>query len=58
MQPLLSQLTDLVAGKRRSAVIDIGDSGDHSLLFDLVRAPVSMSLRAKSFCRLTKMVTC
>ena len=49
MQPLLSQLTDLVAGKRRSAVIDIGDSGDHTLLFDLVKAPVSMSLRAKSF---------
>ena len=49
MQPLLTQLTDLVAGKRRSAVIDIGDSGDHGLLSALVKAPVSMSLRAKSF---------
>jgi HEAT repeat protein len=49
MQPLLPQLTDLVAGKRRSAVIDIGDSGSHGLLSDLVKAPVSMSLRAKSF---------
>ena len=49
MKPLVPQLTDLVAGKRRSAVIDIGDSLDQSLLPDLVRAPVSMSLRAKSF---------
>ena len=49
MQPLLPQLTDMVAGKRRSAVIDIGDSGAHGLLPDLVKAPVSMSLRAKSF---------
>tara|TARA_B100000900_G_scaffold140686_1_gene119189 strand:+ start:52 stop:1281 length:1230 start_codon:yes stop_codon:yes gene_type:complete len=49
MKPLVASLTDLVAGKRRSAVIDIGDSGDESLLPVLVRAPVSMSLRAKSF---------
>ena len=49
MKPLVACLTDLVAGKRRSAVIDIGDSGDESLLHVLVRAPVSMSLRAKSF---------
>ncbi|WP_114992199.1 HEAT repeat domain-containing protein [Synechococcus sp. UW179A] len=49
MKPLLACLTDLVAGKRRSAVIDIGDSGDEALLPDLIRAPVSMSLRAKSF---------
>ena len=49
MRPLVPQLTDLVAGKRRSAVIDIGDSLNQSLLPDLVRAPVSMSLRAKSF---------
>ena len=47
--PLIPQLTDLVAGKRRSAVIDLGDAGDESRLADLVRAPVSMSLRAKSF---------
>ena len=49
MKPLVACLTDLVAGKRRSAVIDIGDSGDEDLLPDLIRAPVSMSLRAKSF---------
>ena len=49
MKPLVACLTDLVAGKRRSAVIDIGDSGDEALLPDLIRAPVSMSLRAKSF---------
>ena len=49
MKPLVASLNDLVAGKRRSAVIDIGDSGDESLLPVLVRAPVSMSLRAKSF---------
>ena len=49
MKPLVACLTDLVAGKRRSAVIDIGDSGVEALLPDLIRAPVSMSLRAKSF---------
>ena len=49
MKPLVPQLTDLVAGKRRSAVIDIGDSLDQSLLPALVSAPVSMSLRANSF---------
>ena len=54
MQPLLTQLTDLVAGKRRSAVIDIGDSGDHGLLSALVKAPVSMSLRAKSFLQIVE----
>ena len=54
MQPLLPQLTDLVAGKRRSAVIDIGDSGDHGLLTALVKAPVSMSLRAKSFLQIVE----
>ena len=49
LDPLVPQLTDLVAGKRRSAVIDLGDAGDECRLPDLVRAPVSMSLRAKSF---------
>ena len=49
MDPLVLQLTDLMASKRRSAVIDIGDSLDSSLLSSLVRAPVSLSLRAKSF---------
>ena len=54
MQPLVACLTDLVAGKRRSAVIDIGDSGDQALLPDLIRAPVSMSLRAKSFLQIVE----
>ena len=54
MQPLLTQLTDLVAGKRRSAVIDIGDCGDQCFLPDLVKAPVSMSLRAKSFLQIAE----
>jgi hypothetical protein len=49
LDPLVPQLTDLVAGKRRSAVIDLGDAGDENRLAVLVRAPVSMSLRAKSF---------
>ena len=49
LDPLIPQLTDLVAGKRRSAVIDLGDAGDELRLSHLVRAPVSMSLRAKSF---------
>ena len=49
LDPLIPQLTDLIAGKRRSAVIDLGDAGDESRLEGLVRAPVSMSLRAKSF---------
>lgn len=55
MQPLLTQLTDLVAGKRRSAVIDIGDCGDQCFLPDLVKAPVSMSLRAKSFLQIAEL---
>ena len=32
LDPLVPQLTDLVAGKRRSAVIDLGDAGDESRL--------------------------
>ena len=54
MKPLVACLTDLVAGKRRSAVIDLGDSGVESLLPVLVRAPVSMSLRAKSFLQIVE----
>ena len=54
MKPLVASLTDLIAGKRRSAVIDLGDSGDESLLPVLVRAPVSMSLRAKSFLQIVE----
>ena len=46
--PLVQQLTDPVAGRRRSAVIDLGDAGDASLLRHLVTCPVSMPLRAKS----------
>ena len=54
MKPLVACLADLVAGKRRSAVIDLGDSGVESLLPVLVRAPVSMSLRAKSFLQIVE----
>ena len=48
LQPLVAQLTDAMAGRRRSAVIDLGDAGDVSRLDDLIRSPVSMPLRAKS----------
>ena len=48
LKPLVQQLTDPVAGRRRSAVIDLGDAGDASLLHHLVTCPVSMPLRAKS----------
>ena len=45
---MISQLTDSVAGKRRSAVIDLGDAESDETLDAIVCAPVSMSLRAKS----------
>lgn len=48
LKPLISQLTDSVAGKRRSAVIDLGDAESDETLDAIVCAPVSMSLRAKS----------
>ena len=48
LNPLVTQLTDPMAGRRRSAVIDLGDAGDVSRLDDLIRSPVSMPLRAKS----------
>ena len=48
LDPLVPQLVDPIAGRRRSAVIDLGDAGDVSRLEALVTAPVSMSLRAKS----------
>ncbi len=48
LKPLMSQLTDSVAGKRRSAVIDLGDAESEDALEPILRAPVSMSLRAKS----------
>ena len=46
--PLIHQLTDSIAGRRRAAVIDLGDAGDVSMLPHLVTCPVSMPLRAKS----------
>ncbi|MAN18418.1 MAG: bilin biosynthesis protein CpeY [Synechococcus sp. EAC657] len=48
LDDLIPQLTDPIAGRRRSAVIDLGDAGDVNRLESLVDAPVSMSLRAKS----------
>ncbi|MFL0781855.1 MAG: HEAT repeat domain-containing protein, partial [Prochlorococcus sp.] len=45
---LIPQLTDPKAGRRHAAVIDLGDAGDVSWLEPLIRAPVSMPLRAKS----------
>ncbi len=48
LDDLIPQLTDPIAGRRRSAVIDLGDAGDVNRLEALVNAPVSMSLRAKS----------
>lgn len=48
LDPLVPQLVDPIAGRRRSAVIDLGDAGDVSRLESLVTAPVSMSLRARS----------
>ena len=48
LSPLIPQLHDLQAGRRRSAVIDLGDSGDISKLDDLIKSAVSMPLRAKS----------
>ena len=48
LAPLVAQLTDPVPGRRRSAVIDLGDAGDVSQVIHLVSCPVSMPLRAKS----------
>ncbi len=45
---LVPQLIDPIAGRRRSAVIDLGDAGDVTRLEALITAPVSMSLRARS----------
>lgn len=45
---LIPQLCDPIAGRRRSAVIDLGDAGDVTQIEALITAPVSMSLRAKS----------
>ena len=48
LDPLVPQLVDAIAGRRRSAVIDLGNAGDVTRLESLVTAPVSMSLRARS----------
>ena len=48
LKPLIPQLHDLQAGRRRSAVIDLGDSGDINMLQYLIKSAVSMPLRAKS----------
>ncbi len=48
LEPLVSQLKDPVPGRRRSAVIDLGDAGDVTKVVHLVSCPVSMPLRAKS----------
>ena len=48
LDTLVPQLIDPIAGRRRSAVIDLGDAGDVTRLEALVTAPVSMSLRARS----------
>ena len=48
LDPLIKQLGDPIAGRRRSAVIDLGDAGDIHALPHLVSCPVSMPLRAKS----------
>ena len=48
LEPLVSQLKDPVPGRRRYAVIDLGDAGDVTKVVHLVSCPVSMPLRAKS----------
>ena len=48
LNSLETQLLDLTAGKRRSAVIDLGDARDPNRIKNLVNAPISMSLRANS----------
>ena len=48
LDDLIPQLNDKIAGRRRSAVIDLGDAGDITRLKDIVYSPVSMSLRARS----------
>jgi HEAT repeat protein len=46
--PLLKQLQDDNPGRRRAAVIDLGDAQNVAALEALTRCPVSMPLRAKS----------
>ena len=54
LNTLVAQLRDDVAGRRRAAVIDLGDAGDISKLRQLIKAPVSMPLRARSAFQLLK----
>ena len=48
LAPLISQLRDVNPGRRRAAVIDLGDACRMEALPALSRCPVSMPLRAKS----------
>ena len=48
LPPLISQLRDVNPGRRRAAVIDLGDACRMEALPALSRCPVSMPLRAKS----------
>ena len=48
LTPLMRQLRDENPGRRRAAVIDLGDAGRVEGLSGLIRCPVSMPLRAKS----------
>lgn len=48
LAPLIRQLQDDNPGRRRAAVIDLGDAGRLEALEALSRCPVSMPLRAKS----------
>ena len=48
LDALLGQLTDENPGRRRAAVIDLGDAREIEALPALIRCPVSMPLRAKS----------
>lgn len=53
LQPLIKQLQDDNPGRRRAAVIDLGDAGEVQALSPLLRCPVSMPLRAKSAFQMT-----
>ena len=54
LKRLIPQLTDPKAGRRHAAVIDLGDAGEVRWLEPLIRAPVSMPLRAKSAFKLVQ----
>ena len=53
LEPLIQQLRDDNPGRRRAAVIDLGDAGEKQALAPLLRCPVSMPLRAKSAFQMT-----